>query len=234
MMQRLDAMHQDPTANQEHRRSTNHRQAFHHVRRRPQDAVTHCLSQPGGFAGHPQPKVVKLDDPAYQPIHTNGHHHRNARQHDDLLGQRRVSHDTQGNGDDFRRQDEVGTHRPLDLGFFKSHQVNAGIGNGLLARLVLCLILFLAVQELVRQLLETLEAQERATQHQQRRNRPRYERTDQQRGRYQDRLVDERPLGHRPDDRKFAIGAHAGDLLGIQRQVVTQHTRCLFRRDFGH
>jgi hypothetical protein len=28
--------------------------------------------------------------------------------------------------------------------------------------------------------------------------------------------------------------AHAGDLLGIERQVVTQHAGGLFRRDLGH
>ncbi|MNN63006.1 hypothetical protein D3C81_1783490 [compost metagenome] len=92
----------------------------------------------------------------------------------------------------------------------------------------------LAVQELVRQLLETLEAQVGAAQHQQRRHRPGDERTDQQRRRHQDGLVHHRALGHSPHHRDLALGTHPGDLLGIQRQVIAQHACGLFRRHLGH
>jgi hypothetical protein len=79
------------------------------------------------------------------------------------------------------------------------------------------------VQQLVRQLLRALEAQERAAHHQQRRDQPGHEGADQQRRRHQDGLVDQRALGHRPDHRELAVGLHAGDLLRVERQVVAQH-----------
>ena len=36
-------------------------------------------------------------------------------------------------------------------------------------------------------------------------------------------FVHRRAFGHGPDHRQFALGAYAGHLLGIQRQVVTQY-----------
>ncbi|MNE47126.1 hypothetical protein D3C80_1415090 [compost metagenome] len=102
MMQRLDAMHQNAATDQKHRRRADHRQAFHHVRCGPQDAVTNGLGQARCLLGHPQPQVIELDDAGHQPVNADGHDDGDARQHDDLLAQRRIGHGTQGDGDDFR------------------------------------------------------------------------------------------------------------------------------------
>ena len=80
-------------------------------------------------------------------------------------------------------------------------------------------------QKSVRDLLEAFVAEEQAADHQQRRDRPRRERADRQRGGNEDRLVHQRALRHRPDDRQLAIGADAGNLLRVQREVVAEHAR---------
>jgi hypothetical protein len=36
-------------------------------------------------------------------------------------------------------------------------------------------------------------------------------------------LVEQRPLGDRPDHGQLAVRAHAGDLLGVEREVVADH-----------
>jgi hypothetical protein len=89
------------------------------------------------------------------------------------------------------------------------------------------------VQELVGQLFHAFEAQEGTADHQQDDHRRGQEGADQQRRRHQDRLVDERALGHRPHHRQLALGLHAGHLLGIERQVVAQHAGRLLGRDLG-
>ena len=90
------------------------------------------------------------------------------------------------------------------------------------------------VQQLVRDLLEALVAQEQAADHQQRRDRPRQECADRERGGHQDQLVAHRPLRHRPDHGQLALGAHAADLFRVQREVVAEHARGLLRGDLGH
>jgi hypothetical protein len=94
-------------------------------------------------------------------------------------------------------------------------------------------VFFLAVQELVRELLDTLVAEKQTADDQQRRHQPRHKGADQQRRRHQDGLVHHRTLGHRPHHRQLAVGAHAGDLLGVERQIVAQHTGRLLGGHFG-
>ncbi|MNY34214.1 hypothetical protein D3C86_1685370 [compost metagenome] len=91
-----------------------------------------------------------------------------------------------------------------------------------------------AMEKLVGQFLEALEAEEGTAQHQQRRYCPGNERADGQRRRHQYQFVDERPLGHRPYHRQLAVGTHTGDLLGVQRQVIAQHACGLLGRHLGH
>ncbi|MOA03186.1 hypothetical protein D3C78_1226740 [compost metagenome] len=92
----------------------------------------------------------------------------------------------------------------------------------------------LAVQELVSQLLKTLETEEGAPQHQQRRDRPGGKRTDQQGGRDQDQLVEKRTLGDSPHHRQLPVRSNPGDLLGIQGKVITEHPSSLLGRHLGH
>ena len=90
-----------------------------------------------------------------------------------------------------------------------------------------------AVQEFVRDFFKAFKTQISAAHHQQRRDRPRNESTDGQRGGHQNRLVDKRAFGDSPNHRQFTLGLDAGDLLGVERQIVAQHTGGFFGGDFG-
>ncbi|MNY11512.1 hypothetical protein D3C86_1445440 [compost metagenome] len=182
----------------------------------------------------PQAQVVELDDARNQTINADSHDDGDTREHHHLLGQRRFGHDAEGDGDDFRREDEVGADRALDLVLLERHQVDCRIGHGFNQLRMFGLILGLAVQEFMGEFLETFETQVGAADHQQRRDQPRNERTDRQGGRHQDQLVDERALGYRPYHRDFPLGAYAADLLGVERQIVTEYAGRLLRCHFGH
>ncbi len=75
----------------------------------------------------------------------------------------------------------------------------------------------------VQYLLHPFETEKRAAQHQQWRNRPGDEGADQQSQWHEDHFVNERPFRHSPDHGQLAIRPHAGNLLGIERQIVAQH-----------
>ncbi len=131
-------------------------------------------------------------------------------------------------------QDEIGPHRALDLVLLERDHVHALIGQGARLLRVMRGVLVLRMQELVRQLLHAFEAQVGAADHHQIRDRHRQPHADRQRHRHQDRLVQQRALGHRPHHRQFAVGLDPGDLLGVERQVIAQHTGGLLRGDLGH
>ena len=99
---------------------------------------------------------------------------------------------------------------------------------------MVCSVLVRAVQELVRQLFEAFVTEEQSAHHQQRRDRCRHKSADGQCGRHQDQLVAHRTQCHCPHYRQFAVGLDAGDLLGVQRQIIAQHTSGLLRSDLGH
>lgn len=80
----------------------------------------------------------------------------------------------------------------------------------------------------VQYLLHPFETEKRAAQHQQWRNRPGDEGADQQSQWHEDHFVNERPFRHSPDHGQLAIRPHAGNLLGIERQIVAQHPRRFF------
>jgi hypothetical protein len=85
----------------------------------------------------------------------------------------------------------------------------------------------------VREFFHALEAQKRPAQHEQRRHGPGGEGAHEQGRGHEDGLVHERALGHGPDHGQLAVGAHAGDLLGVERQIVAEHARRLLRRHLG-
>ena len=176
--------------------------------------------------------IVHLDDGRHQTIDAHGHGHRNGAEHHDLGGQRLARHDAQCNHDDFSRQDEVGANGPLDLVFFKLHQIDFGLNQGLGQRL--CLGRFFSTMgQLVPKLFAALVAKKEPAQHQKGRDRPGGQGADEQRCWHQDGLVEHGALGHGPHHGNFAFGTHAGHLLRIQRQVVAQHARGLFGRNLG-
>ena len=231
--QRRDAVHEDAAAHQEHRRRAGHREALHQPRRRCQDAAPQSLRRAAAAAAQRQPGVVELDDAGHEAVDTHRHHDGHAREHQHLRRERGVGHGAQRDGDDLGREDEVGANRALDLVLLEGHQVDRRVGQRLLQPGTLGLDLLLRMQETVRQLLEALVAEEGAAEHEQRRHQPRREGTDDQRRGHEDGLVDERALGHRPDHRQFAVGAEAGDLLRVQRQVVAEHPGGLLRSELG-
>ena len=108
-MHHRHAMGQDAAADQEHRRRPYHRQALHHVRRRPQDPAADTARDLAGLLGEPQAQVIQLDDTGHQSVDADGHDNGNAREHDHLLGQRGICHGAEGDGDDFRREDLLTT-----------------------------------------------------------------------------------------------------------------------------
>ena len=87
---------------------------------------------------------------------------------------------------------------------------------------------------LVCQLLHPLEAEEDAADYQKRTHYRGHEHAQQQRGRHEDRLVEHRAFGHRPDHRKLTVGINTGDLLRVEGEVIADHPGGLLCGDFGH
>ncbi|MNI97994.1 hypothetical protein D3C73_1567500 [compost metagenome] len=83
-----------------------------------------------------------------------------------MLGQRRIGHDAKGDGDDFRRKNEVGADRALDLVLFERHQIDRRIRHRLDQFGMFGLVFSLAVEEFMGELFKPLETQVSATQHQ--------------------------------------------------------------------
>jgi hypothetical protein len=98
---------------------------------------------------------------------------------------------------------------------------------------VVRVVLRRAVEELVRELLETLVAEICAADHEQGHHGPRREGADGERRRHKDGLVRQRTLGDGPHNRQLAIGPQASHLLCVEREVVAQHARGLLCGDLG-
>jgi hypothetical protein len=90
------------------------------------------------------------------------------------------------------------------------------------------------VQELVRDLLEALEAQERAADHQQRRDRPRRHALMASAAGTRITLFTSEPLATAHTTGSSRSALHARDLLGVEREVVAQHAGRLLGGDLGH
>ena len=234
MVQRRHAVHEHAAAHQEHGGRARNGQPLHEPGRGGDDAPAQRAGRGAGTLAQPQSQVIELDDAGHQAIDAQGHDEGNARQHGDLLPERRRGHGAQGNGDDLGREDEVGAHGTLDLVLFHGDEIDARIGIGLGEALALHGIFLGRMQEFVGQLLATLKAQKGAADHEQRRDSPGNEGADEQRRRHEDDLVDQRALGHGPDNGNLALGAHARDLLGVKGQVIAQHAGRLLRSHLGH
>ena len=108
------------------------------------------------------------------------------------------------------------------------------VGDRLYALRVILAILGGRMQQAMRDFFEALVTKESAAQHQERRDDPREHGAQDQCCGHHDELVERRPLEHCPHDREFALGAHAGDLLGVEREVVAQDTSRFPGRDLRH
>ena len=89
------------------------------------------------------------------------------------------------------------------------------------------------MQEFVRDLLEPFVAEKQSANHHERHDRDRKKRADQQRGRHQDQLVDERSFRDGPHHRQFTINFHPRDLLRVECEVVSHDSSCFLHSDFG-
>ncbi len=232
------AMGQDTAAHQEHGRGADHRQGPHQPgcpgQEQPPQAPLKPRQDPLPRPGaEPEPGVVDLDNAGHQAVDPDRHDDGNPGQHRRLGGEGRPGHGPQGDDDDLRRQHEVRQHGPADLVPLQGGQVHRRVLQGL-GQLGVMPLRLRPVQELVGQLLDPLVAQVGPADHEQGQNGPGRHQADSQGRRDQDQLVAEGPLGHRPDHRQFALGAHPRHLLGIQGQVIAQDPGGLARRDLGH
>ena len=169
-------------------------------------------------------EVVKFDDNADQTIDqyrhadTDGGHHQRTRHQVIFLN------NAQRDNDDFGGEDEICADRAFNFCFFVC-DFRFGIVS---------VFIFIAVQEFVQQFFHAFKTQIHTADHQQGRNQRRQESGKQQRKRHQNQLVDQRAFCHRPNNRQFALGRYAGYLIGVERQIVTDHTGGFFGGDFGH
>ena len=227
------AVGQDATAHEEHGRGSHHRQHAHQHRRRLEQTPPDRRGETAAGPHEVEAEVIELDDAGDKSVHPDRHQQGDARQHRHLRGERRPRHGAQRDRDDFTRQDEVGADRPLDLVALEGDQIDGRVRQSLGQLGAVGLVLVGAVQVAVGDLLEAFETQVGPPDHQQRQDQPRRERADEQGDRHQDHLVEQGALGHRPHHRQLAVGGHAGDLLGIEGQVVTEHTGRLLRGHLG-
>ncbi len=203
---------------------------MHQPRRRHQQPLPHRPAQGAtiGLLQQMQADVVELDDEPHQAVDPHCHQYGNARHHRQLQCQAGSLHGAEGDDDDLGREDEIGANGPLHLLLLKGNQI---IGNECSVRLPLARLMG---QKLVGQLLGPLETEVGAPQHQERGDEPGHQGADGDGSRHQNKLVAKRPLGHRPHHRQLPLGAHPGDLLGVEGQIVPQHPGGLLRRHLGH
>ncbi len=190
-----------------------HAQELHEVGCCDEDRATQAPCDRAGSSVESEPGVVELHDPGHEAVDPHGHQHCDRAQHPDLAAEGCLCHRAQRDDDDLRRQDDVGPDRPADLLPLDRENVHGRIGQcphvGSLLRALL------AMQEPVKDLVDTLEAEISAADHEERHDRPGRERADDERRRNDDELVERRPIGHRPDHGYLAVRGHPGHLLRV-------------------
>ena len=191
------------------------------------------LNPPSGRPARAEPDVVELDDAGHQSVDADGHQERDSDQHRDLQAERLRGHGAERDHDDLGGEDEVGADRALDLVLLERDHVDVRRHDRMRELLLVRGRLVATGEVPVGDLLDALVAEERAAEHQQRGDEPGHERADRERRRDEDRLVDQRALGHRPHHGQLAARAHTGDLLRVERQIVTEHSGGLLRGGLG-
>ena len=230
-------MRQDAAAHEEHGGRAQHAERLHQPGRGTQQPTAQAAQATSGGAvalkaGQRQAGVIQLDDGRHQAINADRQDDGHQGHHAELGEQGGAGHTAQGDGDDLGREDEVGADGATDLVLLQRHQVHRWIGQGFGQRSVLGVVLG-AVDQPVPDLLEAFEAQIGPADHQQGGDQPGGQGADGQGRGHQDGLVDQGALGHGPDHRQLAAGIDAVDLLGIERQVVTEHPGGLLGRHLG-
>jgi hypothetical protein len=186
-------MDEDTAAHQEHCSRADDRQAPR-INGAPRECSSRCGAESGDHrvtaaSAEMESDIVELDDATDQTIDARRHDERDADQHPDPSGERRVRHVAQRDHNALRGEHEVGTHGPLDLRFLGRYEVHREIGPGMHQVGMVHSVLGPAPHELVRELLEPFVAEVCAAQHEQWHHGPRHESADGQRRRHQDGLV---------------------------------------------
>jgi hypothetical protein len=158
-----------------------------------------------------RPASVELDDRGDDAVDADRHQHGDANHHGDARRERRLGHEPERDHDDLGGQDEIRADRALDLLLLDRHEVDGGIGKALEQHPFPGLVL-VPVQEAMSDLFEALVGEISAADHQQRRDRPRHDRADRERGRHEDRV----------DRRAFAT-AHDRQLAPALRRRPDAH-----------
>jgi hypothetical protein len=91
-----------------------------------------------------------------------------------------------------------------------------------------------AVRQAVQDLFHALVAEIATADHEERRDGPWGQPADGQGGGHENQLVHRRPAGDGPYDGQFPCGPHAGHLLRIEGQIVTEHSGGFFDRGLCH
>ncbi len=117
----MGSMQQDAATHQEHGDGAHHAQGFHQPGCEAQQPRAQTPEQPiqstlPGFLVEHQSQVIDLDDTGDQAVHPYGHQQGYARQHQQL-GEHLLPLDhSQGQHDNFRRENKIRPDRPPDFG----------------------------------------------------------------------------------------------------------------------
>ena len=145
-----------------------------------------------------------------------------------------LRHRPQRDDDDLGREDEVGAHGALDLVLLERHQVDRGVGERMHELGLVRLVLGLAVQDSLCAIFSTPSKQRKAP--------PIISSGVTAQGARalmasaagtRMALLMAEPLATAHTTGSSRLGADAGDLLGVERQVVAQHAGGLLRGDLG-
>ena len=204
-----DAVHQQAATHQKHGCCADNRQAFHQPRGKRNQASSHGLHRAAVLAHEPVAHIVHPHNAGHQTIHKHGDGNRDSHQYRHLLGQWFISNGAQRNGQNFCRQNKVGSNSAADFLLFVSGGVNPQLfalayrrrgqtlGLSLLGFLYR-VVRFAALVQRMHNFLDPFKAQKCPTNHQQRGNQPRSKSADEQKRRHQNHFVEQRALGHAP------------------------------------
>ena len=143
------------------------------------------------------------------------------------MGQERFADEArQRDDDDFQREDEVGADGGADFFLFDLRRIAVISGFSR--------VFFAVMRQAVQDFFDAFVAQVGAANHQDQRHGGRQKGAQEKGCGDDNRLVEQRAFAYRPDNRQFAARLDAGELVGIERQIVAKHACGFFGGDFGH
>ena len=132
----------------------------------------------------------------------------------------------QGDDDDFQREDEVGADGGADFFLFNYCRI-----AHVFVRVCVGIVV---MQQAVQDFFDAFVAEVGAANHQHQRHGGRQKGAQEKGGGDDDGFVEQRAFAHRPNNRQLAAGVEAGELVGVEREVIAEYARRFFGGDFGH